>query len=269
MTSFIRCVDVTNRSVCAALALLAVAAVPIQSGSDGWSGTWKLDRSRSALVGTSFRIRRVSNGYHFDFGAVNFDIGDDGAFYPTIPGRLTSIKKTSDHEWTRVHRENGADVDRSILRITPDNQTLIIDTDTVTPGQGVKHSEETDQRVGVGQGLAGTWRSIEKGINVAEIIRLQQLPDGKIHWETPSDGNYFVVEPNGPAAANQGPRSVSNATMSLDRISPVEMHWTVRLAGKPFMQRVDTLESNGHLVETSWPDQIPDERQRAVYARND
>lgn len=252
------------RSALAASALLLVAAAPIPSGSDGWSATWKLDRSRSTLVGTSFRIARIPNGYHFDLGAAQFDIPDDGAFHPTVPGRVTSLKVISDHEWARVHRWNGVDVDRSTLRITPDGKTLVIDTKAVTPNKGV-HSTERDERVEAGRGLAGTWRSTQKGINIAETLRLQQLQDGRMQWGAPSDGNYFVVEPNGPPAVNQGPSSVNNVTMSLRRISPVEMRWTVMLAAKPFMEGVDTLGPDGRLVETSWTDQFPDERQRAVY----
>lgn len=255
------------RLILAASALLLVAAAPDPPVPDVWSGTWKLDRSRSTLVGTSFRIARIPSGYHFDFGAAKFDIHDDGAFYPTVPGRLTSLKAISDHEWVRIHRVNGADVDRSTLTVTPDGRTLVIETDAVTPNDGVRHMTEADRRVGAGQGLAGTWRSTAKGINVAETLRLRQLPDGMMQWGAPSDGNVFVVAPNGPPAVNQGPRSVSNVTMSLRRMSPVAMRWTVMIAARPYMEGTDTLQPDGRLVETSWTDQFPDERQRAVYAK--
>ncbi len=255
------------RLLLAASSLLLVAAAPDPSGLDGWSGTWKLDRSRSTLVGTSFRITRIPAGYHFDFGAAQFDIGDDGAFYPTISGRVTSLRAVNDHEWARVHRVNGTDVDRSTLRITPDRKTLVIDTEAVTPGGLARKSHEVVERVGAGQGLAGTWRSTTRGVNVAEILSVRRLPDGRLQWGAPSDGNYFVVAPNGPPAVNQGPRAAGDATMSLRQVSPVEMRWTIMIADRPFMEGVDTLESDGHLVETSWTDQFPDEKQRAAYTR--
>ena len=255
------------RRLLAASALLLAAAAPAPPGPDGWSGTWKLDRSRSTLVGTSFRITRVPAGYRFDFGATRFDLGDDGAFYPTVPGRTTSLRAISDHEWARVHRVNGTDVDRSSLRITPDDKALVIDTDAVMPDGQVRHSHEVDERVGPGQGLAGTWRSTEQGLNVAETLSLRRLPDGRWQWGAPAEGNYYVVAPDGPPAVNQGPRAVGNVTMSLRTASPVEMRWTVMIAGRPFMEGVDTLGPDGRLVETSWTDQFPDERQRAAYAR--
>ena len=256
-----------GRSLLVTSALLLVAAAPGSSGLDRWSGMWKLDRSRSTLVGTSFRITRIPTGYHFDLGAAQFDIGDDGAFYPTVPGRVTSLRAISDHEWARVHRVNGTDVDRSTLRITSDQKALVIDTEAVTPDGRVRNSHELDERVGAGQGLAGTWRSTENGVNVAETLSLQRLSDTSLQWGAPSEGNYFVVDLNGSPAVNQGARAVSSVTMSLRQASSVELRWTVMIAAKPFMEGVDTRGSDGRLVETSWTSQFPDERQRAVYER--
>ena len=45
------------------------------------------------------------------------------------------------------------------------------------------------------------------------------------------------------------------------------MRWTVMVAGKPYMEGLDTLEPNGSLTETTWTDQFPEERQRAVYQK--
>ena len=76
-----------------------------------------------------------------------------------------------------------------------------------------------------------------------------------------------MVTSNGPPAVNQGPRAVSSVTMSLRVVSPTEMRWTVMISAKPFMEGNDTLDPDGSLVETSWTDQFPGERQRAVYRR--
>ena len=232
-----------------------------------WSGTWTLDRNRSVLTGQSIQIERVPSGYHFDFGAVKFDIGDDGKFYPTIPGRTTSIKPIGPLAWVRVHRSNGKDFERSILRISPDQQTLVIDSETVDPEGNTHKSQDVEQRVGAGEGLAGVCRSRTPGINVPMTVFLSVLDDGRIQIGTPEDGNFFVVTPNGPAAANQGPRATAGAKLLLRRISATEMRWTVMLGENPFQEGIDVLSATGELIETTWTEKFPRERQQAVYHR--
>jgi hypothetical protein len=248
------------------IAILA-AAQPLHAAPNSWFGTWTLDRTRSHLTGTTIQIARTEHGYHFDFGAVMFDIGDDGAFYQTVPGRTTSLKALNDHEWLRIHRNQGKDVDRSTLRVSPDQNTLTIDTQAISPDGSTHTSQEVEQRIGSGEGLAGTWRTTEAGQNVPTTITLAALSGGRIQMGAPQDGNYFVVIPNGPPAANQGPRAVPDAGLILREPSPTELRWTETLGGKPFQEGIDKLEDDGSLLETSWYDHFPADRQRATYLR--
>lgn len=254
------------RGVFIAVALTA-SVRPASAAVSTWYGTWTLDRGRSQLTGTTLRIVRIPKGYHFDFGAVHFDVGDDGKFYPTVPGRATSLRAMSDHEWLRVHRDNGKDVDRSVLRVSPDERTLTIDTETVLPAGGVRRSKEVELRIGDGAGLAGTWRSAKAGINVADTITLSALSGGAIRWGSPEDGNYFVVVPDGSPSVNQGARAVASVKLAVRTVSPTEMRWTETIDGKPFMEGIDMLANDGSLVETTWADQFPAEIQKAVYVR--
>ena len=258
-----------RRGTLALIAFLALAgsATGSRAATDPWSGTWVLDRGCSTLTGQSIEIERVRTGYHFDFGAVRFDIGDDGRFYPTVPGRSTSIRPVGPSTWLRIHRANGRDFERSILRVTPDQRSLVIDSDTVDPEGGVHRSQDVENRVGTGQGLAGTWRSRTAGINVPARIVLKVLDGGRIRIGAPEDRNYFIVTPDGPAAVNQGPRATSDARLTLRRVSARELRWTVTLAGRPFQDGIDTLSEAGDLIETSWMDKLPGEKQRAVYRR--
>lgn len=249
------------------LLLLLAATTASRAATSPWSGTWTLDRARSSFTSETLRIGRVATGYHFDFGAVQFDIGDDGRFYPTVSGRTTSLRPVGPLEWVRVHRAKGRDFEHSTLRITPDQQTLTIDSETVEPGGGVHRSQDVEHRVGSGQDLAGTWRATTPGINVPTTIVLQRLADGRMRIDDPQDGNYFVAIPGGPPAVNQGPRAVSAARLVLRSLSPTEMRWTVELQGRPYQHAIDTLSAGGDLIETSWSEMSPGERQRAVYRR--
>jgi hypothetical protein len=249
-----------------ALALVLAPDLTL-AASPSWYGTWILDRARSQLTGATIRIARIPAGYHFDFGAVSFDIGDDGKFYPTVPGRTTSLKAINANEWVRIHRDNGKDVDRSILRVSRDQNTLVIDTEATSPAGVVQRSQDVEQRVGHGRGLAGTWRSTKLGVNVADTITLQDDGGGRIRWGAPAEGNYFTVVPGGQPAINQGPRAVKSVELAVSRIAPDEMRWTETIGGKPYMEGADKLSGNGTLTETTWPDRMPMEKQIAVYSR--
>jgi hypothetical protein len=248
---------------------LALAAAPARAATPSFLGTWHLDRARSHLTGTTLRIARTPSGYHFDLGAVTFDLPANGAFTETVPGRSTSLKALNDHEFLRIHRDHGHDIDRSLLRISPDQHTLTIETDATTPNGATRHSQDIEQRIGPGHGLAGTWRSTQTGLHVAETLTIAALSGGRLQWGAPEDGNFFVVTPNGPPATNQGPRAVATVQLTLRTVSPTEWRWTETIAGKPYMEGRDTITSDGSLTETTWPDQFPTDKQRAVYRRRD
>lgn len=255
-------------------ALLTLATVPLHSTtrtaavSTGWFGVWTLDRSQSHFVGPSITISRVPAGYHFDFGAVSFDVGDDGRDFPTVPTRTTSIKPVGEREWLRVHKVNGKEVDHGTLTLTPDDRTMLIHT-IATDGDGKTHtSDEAEIRMGAGAGLAGTWRSTTAGVNVSDPIVLTDAGGGKIRWEFPNDGQYYVIAPNGDPAGYEGSRAVPGVTVTLQTTAAHEMRWTEAINGKAYTQGLDVLSDDGRVLrETSWPVARPGDRQEAVYER--
>jgi hypothetical protein len=256
----------TARFAAIALAALGMSR-PAGAATNPFVGSWHLDRARSHLTGTTLRIARTPTGYHFDVGAATFDLPDNGRFATTVPGRSTSLKALNDHEFLRIHRDHGHDVDHSLLQISADQQTLTIETDATTPSGAIRHSQDIERRVGPGHGLAGTWRSTQSGLHVADTLTITALPGGRLQWGAPEDGNYFILTPNGPAATNQGPRAVASVQLTLRTTSATGLRWTETLAGKPYMEGMDTLAPDGSLTETTWPDQFPAEKQQAVYHR--
>lgn len=147
--------DVIRRVAAAAVVLaLGVLRCGMAKGK-AWFGTWVLDRDRSHFTGSSVTIRRVATGYPFDFGAVSFDVGDDGRDYPTVPTRSTSLQQVGPLAWVRVHKVNGLPVDHSTLTVTADGRSMLIHT-TARDADAATHT--TDERMGrVGQesGLVG------------------------------------------------------------------------------------------------------------------
>lgn len=255
--------------VLAILALpLAVAATPVDRLDCAWFGTWLLDREHSHFTAPLLTIGRTLHGYHFDFGATNFDIGDDGRDYPTVPTRTTSIQPTGPGRWIRIHKVNGNVVDQSQLRVTAAQRELIIETTATDPDGHLKTFTERQQRVGRGQGLAGTWRSKTLGPNVTTEIALSRQAGGKVVRSYPLEGQSYSVLPGGPPAPYEGVRAVPGITVTLVVLSPTRLRWTESIGAKPYTVATDVLSPDGRrLTETSWPVARPSERQVAVYEK--
>lgn len=240
-----------------------VIAAPL---SAGWFATWKLDRAQSHFVGASITIGRLPHGYHFDFGAVSFDVGDDGKDYPTVPSRTTSFTVVGPSKWLRVHKIDGKEVDHSVIEVTADQQTMLIHTVTQAPSGDAHVSEDRMQRVGSGIGLAGTWRDDVAGINVTKTIDLSDAGGDQVRWDFPNDKQYFVAKVDGTPAVYRGAHAVPGVTVRLRARSDDEMSWTEFVHGNPYQQGTDHLSDKGRtLTETTWFVAKPQERQIAVY----
>lgn len=255
------------------LALLGFAALPaafatgVAGGADGhpWAGSWRLDRERSHFIGPAIKIEQSGNVYHFDFGAVAFDVAADGKDHVTVGPRTTSIKQTGPSRWYRVHKANGVEVDHSTLSVADPAGVMTIET-VAKGSDGTSHtSTETLRRLSPGTGLAGTWRSDTAGINISERIDITPLPGGRLHWSLPDDGQFFDVTIDGPAVPLQGASSMAGLTMLVERVGS-ELHWTNFLNGKPWMRGIDRVQSDGRtLEETTWTPSWPGDRQVAMY----
>ncbi len=249
-------------------AMLMFAEKASVGSDDHWLGRWKLNRALSDLTGPSITINRVANGYHFDFGAVSFDVGDDGNDYTTIGTRSTSLKVLGEHEWFRVHKIDCKDIDHSTLTITPDKKTLLIHTLSTDVDRKTHESDEMETRVGGGTGLAGMWQSTTLGVNVSEVIVIEDAGNGKMRRRFPGEGQFYVAVPNGPPAEYAGPRSVPGVMVKLRTVSAAEMRWTELIKNKPLTEGIDRLSADRkQLHETTWPVQFPMDKQEAVYEK--
>lgn len=246
------------------LTAAGVAAAWLAVSAPSIVGSWRLDRPASRLRGELTVIGRDPKGYSFDFGAVRFVLPDDGRFHPTVAGRETSLRRLSPRRWRRVHRIHGVDVDESLITLSPDGRRLTIRT----TASGRPVSTERLDRQGAGRGLAGAWRSTRAGVNVASSLSFSDAGAGAIRWGAPADGDFFVVTPDGPAAPDQGPRSVRGVTLSVRTADPRTLAWVEAINGRPYVLGRDTVSSDGTvLTETTRPAGRPGEAQQAVYRR--
>ena len=230
------------------LATLTLAQ-PIFGAENPWFGTWKMNRDKSTLTGTTFTVVKTGNVYHFDYGAVKFQVADDGKDYPVMPTRTTSLRKTGDDEWLVVGKTNGVETSRTVLKLK-DGGKAISETTTGTRADGSTYkSEETNVRTGPGPDISGTWKDTKESSSADSVMVYSDGGAGKLKVDYPSSKGSATLPLDGTAVSETGPRAIPGMTYSYKKVSPTELKYTVLFNGKPYVQATQTVSADGKVLK--------------------
>jgi hypothetical protein len=250
------------------LAITLSSAGHLFAATNPWYGTWKINRDKSTLTGTSYTMTKTPKGYTFDYGSMKFEIGDDGKDYPTVAPETYSIKQTGNNEWLGITKTNGKETARDTMKVSSDGKTLV-DKTTGTHADGTTYSsEEDDTRVGSGTGLAGTWKSAKVTSNSRGVQVLSDAGGGKMKWFFPTSQGGYVSALDGKPVTSFGPRSSPDQTIAVKQISTLEQKYTVYLKGKPFLEGTTKVSADGKVMnDTSWLVEKPAEKTTGIYEK--
>ncbi len=255
-----------KKSVLFAAALML--AQPVLAAENPWFGTWKLNRGKSNLTGSTYTIVKTGNVYHFDFGALKFDVADDGKDYPVVPTRTVSLKSTGKNEWLQVGKVNGVETSRTILKLSSDGKTESdVTTGTRADGSTYK-SESTSERISGGPDLAGTWKDTKESSSASSIMVYSDGGPGKLKIEYPASKATILAPLDGKSVQETGPRAVPDSTYSYRQTSPTELKYIGYLKGKPYYEGIETVSPDGKtLKDVSWLVTKPNEKTTEIYEK--
>lgn len=250
--------------VYAAAALMV--AQPLFAATNPWFGTWKLNRGKSTLTGTTTKVVKNGNAYHFDMGAVKYDVFDDGQDHPTVPDHTTMLKSTGKNEWLQVDKVKGVEVSRAKMTLSNDGNTLTI-SGTGTRADGSTYKADTKvTRVGTGSGLAGTWKDVSENSSAGETVICSDAGNGKIKLAFVESKSEVVVGLDGVPAPQVGPRVPAGETWSVHKVSPTELKYTISMQGKPFVDGIETVSADGKVLkDVSWLVSQPTEKTTEIF----
>ncbi len=247
---------------------ILLCATPVFAAGNPWLGTWKLNRAKSTFTGETYTVVKNGNLYHFDYGAVKFDVGEDGKDYPVIATRTASLKSTGKNEWLQVSKANGVEVSRAELKLSDDGKTLTSKgTGTRADGSTFK-SESVDERVSGGPGLAGTFKSVKESTTASSVMTWSDAGAGKIKVDYPSSKGTTLVTFDGKPVKEEGPRAIPDETTTYKQVSSTEIKYTVFEKGKSYVEGVETVSADGKVLkDVSWLVTKPAEKTTAIYEK--
>lgn len=251
-----------------ALAVAAAFAAPCFGATASWNGTWKLDRAKSHMTGGTVDITQTgSQAFRVDMGSVTENITCDGKTHPVIAGRDGKCRKLPGGGYELTTLQNGKVLGRTHLSFSSNGKKQYMTSTNYLPGGKTTTSHSTYTRLSGTTGLAGKWRQTRYS-STSPGIMVISVSGNTIHFHNPAEKSMLSAKLDGTPATPTGPDAPRGLTDSVKKISPRELHETVRLNGKIVSQETDTLSVNGKtLTEVSWNPAKPNEKEIDVYTK--
>ena len=245
-----------------------IMAQPVLAADNPWFGTWKLNRSKSTLTGTTVKVVKKGNAYHFDYGALKYDIIEDGQDHTTVPEHTAMLKVTGNGEWLTVDKVKGTEVSRATMKLSNNDANLDISS-TGTRPDGTTYKDETKViRVGAGSGLAGTWKSVADNNTERDEMVYSDAGGGKLKIQYVHEKSEVIAPLDGTPTKESGPRVTPIESMTFKRVTPTELKYTVLMSGKPFAEGVQDVSADGKVLkEESWLVSQPTEKMTQVFEK--
>jgi hypothetical protein len=246
---------------------LAATLVGCRSSSD-WSGTWKLNPTKSNFQGTIFTISTSADGeYRFDDGVSGFTFRCDGKDRPIGENRTRACVKSSFTTLDLTTKnENGIKTRVSHWEISGDGTILTSRATEFRSGGPVITSQVVASRISGSNDFAGQWRDPSYLQRHADLTL--KLDSQMLHISYPSAGQYVDAPLDGIDTAVRGPHAPDGVTYSVSLAGWRAISILTKHNGKPLTQSSFELSDDGRVMtESWWPQGHPSDKSTLVYER--
>jgi len=251
-----------------AASLLCICASVAAHAASPWDGTWKLNRAKSHLTGSSYTYSQVANGkWHVSIGPLGLDITTDGKPYPVFDNDHMSMTTMPDaHTLKTVNQFKGKTMSTSIDTLSADGNTISDITTGVHEDGTTYTTTETDVRSGPGSGFLGTWTSTKESNSAPSIFMISTASNGMVTFTNPTSKSTLTVKLDGTPAAPVGPSETEGVMVAYKAVSPRRLDYSVTLKGKKIVDGYDELSADGKTyTEVSWLVGKMSEKTTSVY----
>jgi hypothetical protein len=203
------------------------------AATDPFSGSWKLDPSKSKLTDQMRVSAAGPNTYTLNFSGDNTEtIVADGTDQPGLFGSTFSITVLAPNKWKGVRKSGGRVTISAIWDLSPDGNTL---TDNFT---GYRADGSTSNllykytRTAPGQGFVGTWESVEEQVNSTFEMQIQTYEEDGLSLINPAQKMTQNLKFDDKDYAAQGPNLPAGYACSAHRLSDRSFEMTRKIDGK-------------------------------------
>ena len=253
----------------ASLTLVGCALTLTAQNVSPWNGTWKLDRAKSHLTGSTYTFSKGSDGMWTEsYGTLSVNFAPDGKPYPVFDQDHTMTVTMPDaHTQRMVNQQKGQTTSVATAILSADGNS-IKETELDTRPDGTTYTaSETDKRVGTGEGFLGTWSS-EKVASTGNSPMTIVASSENITFTTPAEKYTLTAKLDGSPATPASPGTPAGLTISYKKASDSRLDWTATLNDKVVQQGYDELAANGKsFTTTAWLIGNESEKTTSFYAR--
>jgi len=247
---------------------LSIALLTIQGCANvnqelAWSGTWRLNLSRSHAYGPYVTIAIAPDGLvTLTNETTSFNFRCDNTEFRNGSAHTSACTAVSSTEWKLKHRMYGKDAGTDIWDISPDGQTWTIrsQSDRAQPSNEVIFA----RRAGT-NGFAGRWQDTTPLLVRPRILRIV-LNGWHLHLTYPTSGQYSDSPLYGSASPVQGPLVMPGVTLSVWAISARGFYTRSAISGRVIRDgTMDVSDDDRTLVVKSWRPNDPQQKDQLVY----
>jgi hypothetical protein len=251
------------------LICVLVCTLPALAVDSPFTGTWKLDPSKSHLTGSTFTYSKAPNGLmHFDNGAASGDFGIDGKEYPTTDGHTTTWTANNDHSWTSVNKFNGTVIGTTHRELSADGKIYTLHA-VGKQADGTPYDETlVYTRVSGTSGLIGKWRDTKYTQQESSTMTISFPSTEVIKWEFLEDKGSVTGMTDGSDLPYTSPTISGNFTISVKMDGPRMLSNTTKRDGKTIQYGTDTVSADGKTItDVSWTPGKESEKQTGIYIK--
>lgn len=232
-----------------------------------WSGTWKLNESKSNIAGPSFSLTILSTGeYRSDNGTYSYDFRCDGKEYATSTSRSISCMQSSPSEMDTTIKEDGRTVGTNHWELSADGKALTVRGNSIGTDGSVKAGERVYLRTSGSNGFVGGWTDAKRLESRPQLVLT--LHKQTLHIKLSGTGQYMDPPLNGTDSPCHGPGVPQGLTIAIRPNGPREFLTFRKIGGKIVNQGALRLSADGRtLTEEYWPPSRPDEKATLTYEK--
>jgi hypothetical protein len=211
-----------------------------------FAGTWKLNLSKSKLVGDTVKFAPAGNAMRITAGSESYEFKPDGTASKTSFG-TASWKKVDDQTWEETDMVNGRLDSTNTWTLTKDGKTLTEHTTGDKPGGGRFDDTTTFVRIAGTSGLAGTWKDREYKGSSPSLIVISDRDDG-LTFDEPDFKLKATANFDGKPGTVEGPSIPPGAYFMISRVNSHRFKMTRTQNGKPFDSSTWTVSPDGKVM---------------------
>jgi hypothetical protein len=216
--------------------LLILAVISgCRTPSSDWSGTWKLNASKSTYQGPVITISISANGeYRYFDGLVNNTFRCDGEYRPIGNNRTQACVKSSATTLDRTRIENGVKTNTYHWELSSGGKIFTATATALHPSGPVIMGQLVASRMSGSNDFSGEWQDTSFLQRRAELTL--RLESRYLHISYPSVGDYVDAPLDGADAAMYGPDAPTGTTYTVRAAGRRELLILGKRNGKAFTQ---------------------------------